>query len=97
LGDAGVVDQYVDTAEVLHDLSHRAFDLRFVGHVGSQTEVAFAQRRRCITRSSFVQIEDDHAGAVLGECDRGGAADTAFGCSTGDDCNFALKQHEKDL
>jgi hypothetical protein len=97
LGDAGVVDQHVDAAEVLDDPRDGLFDLRLVGDVGGEAQVTFAQGSGGVAGGGFVEVEDDHAGALLSEGGSGGATDTASGGGAGDDCDFALKEHGRDL
>jgi hypothetical protein len=59
--------------------------------------MAFAERYSSIPSGGFVQIQNDHVGAVAGEGGSGGAADSSGGCGAGDDCDFALKKHERNL
>jgi hypothetical protein len=93
LGDAGVVDEDVDSAEMFDDLGDGPLDLRFIGNVGRKAEMAFAQGAGGIACGRFIQVENHDAGAVLGERRSGGAANATDGCGAGNDRDFALQKH----
>ncbi|MCY1183981.1 hypothetical protein D9M73_246380 [compost metagenome] len=93
MGDAGVVDQDVDAAEVLDDFCDSLLHLGFVGDVGGQAQMAFAQGSSGIACGGFVQVEDHDTSTLLREGGRCSAADATCGSCTGDDRDFALKKH----
>ncbi|CAH0650195.1 hypothetical protein PSNVIR_04486 [Pseudomonas sp. Nvir] len=49
------------------------------------------------TRRGFIEIHDYDFGAIFSEGDGRGSTDPSLGCSTSDDGNFTLKQHEEYL
>ncbi|BBH33362.1 carbohydrate kinase, FGGY-like protein [Pseudomonas sp. St290] len=68
--------------------------MRFVGDVGSQAQMAFAEGGRGITGGGLVEIQDHDASTVSGEGDSRCAADTTFGCGASDNRDLVLKKHE---
>ncbi len=76
------------------DFADGLVNLVFVGDVGCQAQMTFAQCGGGIACCGLVEIDDHHTCAMVGEGDRGCATDTARRCRTGDHCNFALKKHE---
>ena len=95
-GDARVVDEDVDAAEVLADPAEGFLDERKIGHVafvgrGADAEgLRFGDRfGRALVRAG---VHDGDVGAVLGERDRDGRADAAR--TAGDDRRFAFEKHK---
>ena len=95
-GDARIVDEDVDAAEVLADPAEGFLDERKVGHVafvgrGADAEgLRFGDRfGRALVRAG---VHDGDVGAVLGERDRNGRADAAR--AAGDDRRFAFEKHK---
>ena len=80
-GDAGVVDECPDRAEVAHDRFHARVDDIGVGHValicacrGASRLAGFARLARCIDTAG---IDDGDIVAILRQTDSACAADTA--------------------
>ena len=65
LGDAGIVDQHVDRAELGHDLLHRGEAGGLVGDVAGEADDAFAEVGGRGLRLRLVEIENDDPAAVL--------------------------------
>ena len=93
MGNASVVDQDINAAHLLDNLSNSLLDLGLVSDVGRQAQMALAEGGSGITGCCGIQIEDDNPGALLREGGCGCAANAPGGSGTGDDCDFALKKH----
>jgi hypothetical protein len=59
--------------------------------------MTFAERRCGVTCGGSVEVENDDLCAVVSEGGGGSTANAPRGCCTRDDCNFALKKHERNL
>src|SRR6185437_1591286 len=91
-GDAGAVDEHIDAAMALDEISKGTIDRGFVGDIEGLC-IGATPRRRDLCRdfggSDGVDIEHGDARADAGERQRRGAADTAR--TAGDRRHFAVK------
>ena len=80
-GDAGIVHQHIDAAEILHDLVNHLMGLLEVGGIGSVGLAAHAQSKYFVLRILGIvvdgQIRKSDVGAVLCEAKGDRTADTA--------------------
>ena len=89
LGDAGVVHQHIDAAELILNLRHHGIDHLAVGHVHQAAYGLCAQRlalRNGGVHARLPQVADNHDGAFGGKFEGGGQA-YALRCA-GDDADF---------
>ena len=85
IADAGVVDEYRDTAEPFEDLGERALHLIELGHVGLDEQCGAAvviDVVHQVVAVRFVDVQNDHSGAQPTELDRQLSAQT-LGASCG--------------
>jgi len=97
--DASVVDQNIQTPELLYRLVDQALDLVRLADVGFHRQGLAARCHnlpddlRCVIRRA--DVVDDDRGSLLGEADGYGPADA--GSSSGDDGHFVLQAHGRSL
>jgi hypothetical protein len=92
LGDAGVVDQHVDAAELFLDAGDHGIDRFALRHVHLKAGGGRAERlalRDDLVHRRLLDVADDDDGAFLGEFQRGGQTDALGGA--GDDGNLVFK------
>lgn len=92
-GNAGIVDQYVDPAEVLDDLGDHLGGVLEIGGIGGISLSFDAERLQlffCVLEILIrLQVGKGYRSPFLSELHRNRLADTA--CSTGNHGNFSFK------
>ena len=93
LGDAGVVDQHVDPAELRDHLVDGRLAGRLVGDVAGVAAMRVAEFARGSRRGVAVEVENDRPAAVQREEPRRGPADTACRGRTSDNADLVCEKH----
>ena len=94
-GDAGVVDQNVDSSEPLHGSGSQPLDLGLAGHVGRDGDsqsADFGHRGHGLLKFRLVAGRDHHACAFPCKRDRNDPANTTS--RAGNHRNFVLQFHK---
>jgi hypothetical protein len=86
---AGVVDEDVETAEMLSSAMNDFVDVALVGDVGGKSEGMVASLAREFFERPMAAADEDDTGAFPGESERNGAADA--GAGAGDDGDFVVE------
>ncbi|MNE76601.1 hypothetical protein D3C80_1728450 [compost metagenome] len=86
--DGGVVDQYIEAAEVLHGGLDNLLPVAFAGNVVTNEQGVFADFGSNLAAGFFVEIGEHYLGAFTGQQQGVFTADAAGGAS--DDTNFTF-------